>query len=116
MKPRASFLPYARRYYVARALANRIHHRKPHGQIVRFLFTDPAAHEVSVVGSFNDWNPGATSLSHISHGRWMVRLSLRAGRYEYQFVVDGRWIHDRSATELVENPFGGINSVVRVPV
>jgi RNA polymerase-binding transcription factor DksA len=42
------------------------------------------------------------------------KLSLPPGRYEYQFVVDGRWIHDRAARELADNPFGGINSVIEV--
>ena len=80
----------------------------------RFVLLAPEAQEVFVAGSFNKWNPGATPLINIGHGRWVKDLSLPPGRYEYQFVVDGRWLHDRAARELVDNPFGGLNSVIEV--
>jgi RNA polymerase-binding transcription factor DksA len=83
------------------------------GSPVRLSLIAPDAQEVFVAGSFNNWNPGATPLVNINHGRWVKYLSLPPGRYEYQFVVDGRWIHDR-ARELVDNPFGGLNSVIEV--
>jgi 1,4-alpha-glucan branching enzyme len=82
-------------------------------QKVRFILLNPEAHEVFVAGSFNNWNPGATPLTDTGHGRWVKDLCLSPGHYEYQFVVDGRWMHDRTS-ELVENPFGGINSVLEV--
>lgn len=81
---------------------------------VRFLLMKPEAHEVFLAGSFNNWNPGATPLTNLGHGRWVGELSLPPGRYEYQFVVDGHWVQDRTAKELVDNPLGGINSVVAV--
>lgn len=81
---------------------------------VHFVLTTPQAQEVFVAGSFNDWNPGATPLNYIGHDCWVKEISLPPGRYEYQFVVDGRWMQDRAAEETVDNPFGGLNSVVRV--
>jgi len=81
---------------------------------VRFILIKPDAHEVSVAGSFNNWNPCTTPMVDLGHGRFIRDLQLPVGRYEYQFVVDGRWLHDRTAKESVENPFGGINSVIRV--
>ncbi len=85
------------------------------GSPVCLILIAPDAQEVFVAGSFNNWNPGATPLVNTSHGRWVKDLSLPRGQYEYKFVVDGRWIHDRAAREKVENPFGGINSVIEVP-
>ena len=82
------------------------------GELARFVLIDPEAHEVFVAGSFNNWHPGAWPLVDRGHGHWVKEISLAPGRYEYQFVVDGRWMHDRNAEELVENPFGGMNSVL----
>jgi hypothetical protein len=41
---------------------------------------------------------------------------LRAGEYEYRFVVDGRWIEDQEADQRAVNPHVGFNSVLRVPL
>ena len=46
--------------------------------------------------------------------KWVKELSLPPGRYEYQFVVDGRWMPDLTAADEMPNPFGGFNSVVEV--
>jgi hypothetical protein len=78
----------------------------PHG--TRFVLNKLDTH-------FNDWHPGATPMIDLGHGRWVKELTLPPGRYEYQFVVDGHWMHDRTAHETVYNPFGGLNSVVEVP-
>jgi RNA polymerase-binding transcription factor DksA len=85
-----------------------------HTQNVRFVLINPEAHEVFLAGSFNNWNPVATPLIDLRHGRWVKEMWLPPGRHEYQFVVDGRWMHDRTAKEIVENPLGGLNSVIEV--
>jgi len=74
----------------------------------------PAAKEVLVAGSFNEWNPERTPLAAASNGRWTGDLKLSPGRHEYLFVVDGQWLPDPNARESVENPFGGKNSVLKV--
>jgi 1,4-alpha-glucan branching enzyme len=81
---------------------------------IRFVLIRPEAHEVFVAGSFNNWNPGATPLEDIGHGHWVKDLALAPGRYEYQFIADGHWMPDATAPESVENPFGGLNSVLVV--
>jgi hypothetical protein len=40
---------------------------------------------------------------------------LEPGRYEYKFVMDGKWIHDSRAGENVANASGSLNSVLEVP-
>jgi hypothetical protein len=49
-------------------------------------------------------------------GKWIIRMLLRAGEYEYRFVVDGQWIEDPEADQSAANPHGGFNSVLRVPL
>ncbi len=77
---------------------------------VLFVMPAPGAHSVAVVGSFNDWEP--TPLTDKNNdGVWRVQLKLPPGRYEYAFVVDGRWWgQDPLADEYVRS-FGEYNSV-----
>jgi RNA polymerase-binding transcription factor DksA len=84
------------------------------GTTAHFVLFDAAAQEVFVAGSFNNWNPGAIPLLNTGHGHWAKDLPLPAGRHEYQFVVDGRWMRDRASREKAAIPFGGINSVIEV--
>jgi 5'-AMP-activated protein kinase regulatory beta subunit len=72
----------------------------------------PAAKSVQVAGTFNDWRPEANPMVHTGSGEWEARLMLRAGQYEYRFVVDGVWQEDPEATRSAPNPYGGVNSVL----
>jgi 1,4-alpha-glucan branching enzyme len=46
-------------------------------------------------------------------GVWTVELPLAPGRrYEYMFVVDGRWVTDPTAPASVDDGFGGQNAVL----
>lgn len=83
-------------------------------QEVEFTFDAPDAKAVQVAGSFNRWNPEANPMQHIESGEWTTRLMLKAGQYEYLFVVDGEWVVDPRATESAANSYGGLNSVLRV--
>jgi hypothetical protein len=75
---------------------------------------NPAAKQVFVAGSFNNWQPEQTPLSPAGNGRWAGGLKVGPGRHEYLFVVDGQWLPDPNAKESVENPFGGRNSVLTI--
>ena len=83
-------------------------------QKVRIEFHDEKAQSVSIAGTFNDWQPTATSMIAMGDGRWVKELALPPGRYEYRLVVDGEWISDPSASEQVSNSYGGQNSVLIV--
>ncbi len=50
-----------------------------------------------------------------SAGHWFVDLPLKPGKYQYKFVVNGEWVHDRANPEAVEDGRGGKNSVMTVP-
>ena len=76
------------------------------------LFVLPAldATDVSVVGNFNSWEPTALS-DDDNDGIWMASIPLPPGRYEYAFVIDGRWWgQDPLADEYVQS-FGEYSSV-----
>ena len=81
---------------------------------VALEFVQPAAKQVFVAGSFNQWIPEKAPLVPVGDGRWVSDLAVGPGRYEYLFVVDGKWIPDPNAKETVQNPYGGRNSVLKV--
>jgi len=77
--------------------------------IAQFVGHFPGARSVDVVGSFNDWRPGALPLRDEDHdGIWHGAVVLPAGQHEYMFVVDGeRWVADPLAGRYVDDGFGG---------
>jgi hypothetical protein len=79
---------------------------------VSFVLHEPNAARVTVCGEFNGWAPDATPMNRLDHGHWETTVTLTPGRYEYKFLVDGRWIHDFSARENVVNGHGTLNSVI----
>ena len=86
--------------------------------VVRFVFTDPDANAVSLVGDFNAWSRDATPLAEETRdGTWVVSVELPRGRHEYAFVVRGsteeRWAADPSSLP-VRDDFGTESSVVTV--
>ncbi len=83
--------------------------------ITTLEFSHPTAGAISVAGTFNDWRPGATPMISLGDGRWIKALALPPGTYEYRLVVDGEWMPDPRGRETTPNPFGGLNSVIRVP-
>jgi len=76
----------------------------------------PEATNVSLAGDFNGWRPDAEPLQNTGAGKWVVRLMLRSGQYEYRFLVDGRWREDPQAVQRAANPYGEFNSVLLVPL
>ena len=100
------------------ALHGADHARDPDGDIVtvRFELVAPAAKSVELVGTFNDWKPGSFTLQGPDKGgRWQIVVDLPAGRYEYQFLVDGReWITDTSAPWHRPDGFGHLNAVMEL--
>jgi 1,4-alpha-glucan branching enzyme len=81
---------------------------------VLFRIEAPAAAKVSVVGSFNGWESGATALAKTADGWWAVRIELAPGSYEYAYVIDGEWTTPPEALVTLEDGFGGRNGVLEV--
>ena len=95
----------------------------PSVKLAATIFTchAPAAREVFLAGTFNDWDAKATPMSADAEGNWEVAVALPAGRHEYNFVVDGEWCcepgyetaHD-GCPKCVPNSFGTMNRFVEV--
>ncbi len=88
---------------------------KPTGaRAVKIEFYERSARSVFIAGSFNNWKPSEQALEGNAKGKWETTLMLAPGQYEYRFIVDGNWIQDPLCKEAIPNPFGGLNSVLRV--
>ena len=69
----------------------------PHGRLqaratvkpINFICIAPKAGEVSVVGDFNHWQPGAHALTRHVDGSWQLSVPLGHGHHRYAFLVDG---------------------------
>ena len=70
-------------------------------------------HQVFLAGDFNNWSPTATPMEEID-GIYEITLHLKQGKYGYKFIVDGQWMADENADELVDDGYGGQNSIIFV--
>jgi hypothetical protein len=72
------------------------------------------AQSVSVIGTFNGWNPRGYEMKLDRELRWWsLSASLPEGRYEYMFLVNGqKMILDPGAFIHQEDGFGNQNSVL----
>lgn len=88
----------------------------PSQQMMKFVFVNPSASTVAIVGDFNDWEEGGSPLRRVSEkGVWLITIPLAPGRYHYTFVVDGTtWVADPLAPRTLEDDFGRPNSVITV--
>lgn len=75
------------------------------GIAVRFSHLAPTAHDVSLVGTFNDWDPNVTPMERQPAGEWSVTVDLPSGRYQYLYVVDGHLCGDPECDGLTQIVF-----------
>lgn len=68
-----------------------------------FLLLAPQAREVSVIGDFNDWDPGAHPMSRQPDGGWRAQIPLNHGHHHYLFLVDGKPMLDPRAQGVARN-------------
>ena len=81
---------------------------------IQFKLNAPQAKKVTLAGSFNNWDARSLSAKKDSRGNWSVKATLKPGRYEYKFVVDGNWMNDPSCSACVPNGLGSHNCVVEI--
>lgn len=74
----------------------------------------PDAHEVFLLGDFNDWQKNELKARKLKGGIWSKSVQLKAGIYQYLFLVDGEWWTDPANPNRVRNAFGTENSVVEI--
>lgn len=81
-----------------------------------FTFHAPHARAVSLIGSFNNWNPIGSEMHLREDGNvWVLELRLQEGRHEYAFFVDGELVvPDPNSTFSQSDGFGNHNSIIFV--
>jgi 1,4-alpha-glucan branching enzyme len=84
------------------------------GDSVIFVASYPHANSVQIAGDFNNWQPEKTVMRKAGDGTWQVRVPLVKGTYHYRFIVDGHWQQDPHNDATEPNPYGGVNSVLKV--
>ncbi|CAN5463486.1 hypothetical protein BH10CHL1_BH10CHL1_21330 [soil metagenome] len=57
-------------------------------QAVYFGYYAPQAAAVSLLGSFNDWQPDSLPLQRLASGWWQIVVPLPQGRHTYRFWID----------------------------
>ncbi|MBV6655081.1 MAG: hypothetical protein KI786_15050 [Mameliella sp.] len=71
------------------------------------------AKQVILSGNFNAWDESAFPMQKVDGG-WETCLKLEAGRYEYKFIVDEKWIPDPNNPKVVPNQYATFNSVYEI--
>jgi len=79
---------------------------------VTFSFKVNGAKRVKVYGSFNSWSKGFL-LKRNGNGKWAQTVELQRGRYEYKYLVDGKWKYD-SAMPTIDDGLYSRNNVIIV--
>lgn len=64
--------------------------QKEHGR-TEFRFHKPDAHQVFLVGDFNELQECRLPMDRNSHGEWVCRLELPQGVYRFRYLADGEW-------------------------
>ena len=76
-------------------------------------YRDIPGKNVTVSGSFSDWQPKSMRDKN-GDGVYRCRLLLYPGEYQYKFQVDGEWRSDSLNPDFVPNEYGSLNSVLIV--
>ena len=86
--------------------------RKIYRRKVTFSLKALRAKSVLLLGDFNNWDAAANPMKQDKDGIWKSTLILSSGRYEFKFLVDGRWREASKAESSVANSFGTLNNVL----
>ena len=73
---------------------------------------DKGAREVLLAGDFTNWAP--VRMKKAKTGSFGVTLAIPRGSHEYKFIVDGCWVTDPDNAAYAANPYGTVNSLLRV--
>lgn len=71
------------------------------------------AKKVILAGTFNNWNEKDTRMERSESG-WKLSMNLPAGKHNYKFIVDGKWMIDPGNPLSEYDPYGNLNSILLV--
>ena len=72
------------------------------------------AKKVILAGSFNQWSTTQDKMKKTDSG-WRLTLPLEADKYEYKYIVDGKWMLDPNNRRAEGDGYGNTNSVLFLP-
>jgi hypothetical protein len=88
-------------------------------------FKDPSARTVQIAADWNNWAQGDAEQGEVlvglmdkddRTGIWEARVTLRAGRYRYLFLVNElHWVLDPDNPRVVDDGRGGKANLVIMP-
>ena len=82
---------------------------------VTFEYYAPEAKQVTLAGTFNNWDSKQIPLKKEKTGRWSTQIALNPGCYEYKFVIDqSKWEPDQRTSQTTTNTYGSANSIIEV--
>ena len=82
------------------------------GVLIRIAATDAPDGDISIAGSFNNWQPQPMQREA---GYWIIRLPLAAGVYQYSFrSASGEWFVPASTPGRRDDGMGGHDAVLVV--
>ena len=76
-----------------------------------FRFELPEARTVSVIGTFNDWDPERGGLEPAADGWFEGRFEISAGVHRYQLLIDGVPTRPPGEARYLADGFGGEDAV-----
>ena len=81
--------------------------------VATFRFFRPGAHQVFLVGEFDQWAQGGRPMVRTPEGYWVAALRLPPGNHRFRYRADNQWYADYAAFGIEYGPFGP-DSVVHV--
>ena len=75
------------------------------GRSIEFVLRMPKAHQVILMGDFNNWNPKTHPMRKDENGEWRKTVLMFPGRYEYRFWADG------DGTTHMRSPIAGCREI-----
>ena len=85
------------------------------GNKVNFIYYNPDAEKVALVGTFNDWDANANLMVKNKDNYWTIQIELIPGTYYYKFVInDIEWKADPSNENKMDDGYGRMNSVLEI--
>ncbi len=90
------------------------------GRAVYFGVWAPAARSVSLLGTFNRWQPCRLNLELTAHGWWHGAIRLPAGTHLYRFWMidaahpEGHWLRDPENQLTAESGYADAHSLIHL--
>jgi chromosome partitioning protein len=99
---------------IAKAMDKVVRRKTREIAAVNIEFRRDSASSVFVVGDFNDWSASDDAKLENDNGVWRRRFNLKPGTYKYRLIVDGKWQEDPGNPDAERNPFGELDSILKV--